>query len=410
MPEVLIIGTGPAGWAAAAALAGEGVETAIISPNPDAEFRNGYGVWADEVEPLGLGEVFETKWQGARVHLRTDDGGRYLARPYARIDNRALRRSLMSGAAGARTIRGEVVGIEEDKSDGYRVATSDGDKITCRMVIDASGHRSAHVQPGGIENSGWQVACGWRIEVNQHAFPVDEAVLMDFRLPEETARVEAIPSFLYVLPEGPNVLFVEETSLVSRPPMTIDELRRRMEKRLLGLGVRPRKLLDEEERCFIPMGDPAPPRQAVVAFGGAARMVHPASGYMLARVLRTAPRLAEAVAAGLRTGKARDERSLAAWESVWSPAERTAHDLYRFGVELLLELDAKQTSAFFEAFFALPSRDWAGFLSGQAKPSEVRQAMLGVFARAPWTMKMRLVRAGLGPNGDLIRRSYWTTG
>lgn len=49
--------------------------------------------------------------------------------------------------------------------------------------------------------------------------------------PEMRKANQKLPTFLYVMPFGPNKIFLEETSLVSRPPFAFDELKERLEVR-----------------------------------------------------------------------------------------------------------------------------------------------------------------------------------
>lgn len=52
----------------------------------------------------------------------------------------------------------------------------------------------------------------------------------------------------------------------------------------------------EEEYCLIPMGGVLPRRdQRVIGIGGTAGMVHPSTGYMVARTLGAVPQLADRV-------------------------------------------------------------------------------------------------------------------
>lgn len=406
-----MIGAGPAGWAAAAALRSRGRSVVLVAPDPEAVFANGYGVWVDELEGVELGgPIWSTVWSGVRVHVGSHDERR-LERAYGRVDNHKLRTALTTAAEGTECHAGRVDRIDDDDdSDGFVVRLEGGRALRARAVIDASGHESPLIEQETGPAPGWQVALGRRIEVPHHPWPVEEAVLMDFRLPEDTPDARARASFLYVLPESENVVFVEETSLTGRPRLAIEVLESRLDARLAALGVPPGRVL-ETERCFIPMGGPPPPRpQPVVAFGGAARMVHPASGYLLARILRTAPRLAEALDRALVEGLSRAERSEAAWAAVWSGPERVSHELYRFGSELLLTMDAESTTHFFSTFFRLPAPLWSNYLSGTATPSEVRRAMRGVFARASWSLRFRLARAGLGPEGSTFRKSLFSRG
>lgn len=81
-----------------------------------------------------------------------------------------------------------------------------------------------------------------------------------------------------------------------------DELKRRLYKRLarMGLTIEAADII-EQEASWIPLGGPLPKsNQRNVAFGAAAVMVHPASGYSIVNTLRYAQPVAEAIAKGLR--------------------------------------------------------------------------------------------------------------
>jgi lycopene beta-cyclase len=74
------------------------------------------------------------------------------------------------------------------------------------------------------------------------------------------------------------------------------------------------------EHCLFPMNLPLPDfHQPVLAFGGAASMVHPASGYMVGALLRRGPGLAEALAAALNEQPAMGSAALArvGWQALW---------------------------------------------------------------------------------------------
>lgn len=78
----------------------------------------------------------------------------------------------------------------------------------------------------------------------------------------------------------------------------------------------------EEEWSYIPVGGPLPlASQTVTAFGAAANLVHPATGYSIARSLREAPDLAASMAAILRRRLPVQETAEAVWNSLW-PAEK----------------------------------------------------------------------------------------
>ena len=62
----------------------------------------------------------------------------------------------------------------------------------------------------------------------------------------------------------------------------------------------PRLAQEEEEFCYIPMGGNLPDlSQRVLAVGGAANTVHPATGYQLCRMLASSTDLASAISSNL---------------------------------------------------------------------------------------------------------------
>ena len=78
----------------------------------------------------------------------------------------------------------------------------------------------------------------------------------------------------------------------------------------------------EEEWSYIPVGGPLPlGDQPVTAFGAAANLVHPATGYSIARSLREAPALAAEMAVILRKDLPVQETSRQVWNALW-PAEK----------------------------------------------------------------------------------------
>lgn len=94
----------------------------------------------------------------------------------------------------------------------------------------------------------------------------------------------------------------------------------------------------EEEWSYIPVGGPLPlPDQPVVAFGAAAGLVHPATGYSLTRSLREAPGMADAIAAALHEAPGSTAAN-AAWEALWSQERRRQAAFHVFGMELLCQV------------------------------------------------------------------------
>lgn len=79
----------------------------------------------------------------------------------------------------------------------------------------------------------------------------------------------------------------------------------------------------EEEWSYIPVGGPLPLGwQTATAFGAAANLVHPATGYSIARSLREAPALARQMAAVLRRRLPVRETAAAVWAALWPPEKQ----------------------------------------------------------------------------------------
>jgi lycopene beta-cyclase len=143
------------------------------------------------------------------------------------------------------------------------------------------------------------------------------------------------------------------------------------------------------EVVSIPMGGRLPDRrQPVVAFGAAAKLTHPATGYSVAASLRAAPRVAAAIAAG---GDARR-----VWGAVWPPALRRTRRLHDYGLEVVLGMGPSELASFFDAFFDLPVEVWSPYLRVDSPPRATLSAMTAVLRALPWSIRRRLVANPFG--------------
>ena len=390
--DVAVMGTGPSGLALARACAQRGLSVVVVSPDPAQPWHANYAAWDDEVtEPLLRG-AFEATWAAPGVWLDDESGERVLDRRYARFSTIALQAALVTAAesAGCRLHRGTVVAVDNGDR-GATLRLQDDTEIHAAVAVDATGGATPFVQRVSDASPAWQVAYGQLVEVESHPWFAGEMVLMDWRgLPGDAPN--DVPTFLYALPLGKNLLFVEETSLAARPGVALPTLQSRLQRRLMHRGIRVVRVL-REERCRIPMGLPLPRRdQRLLAFGAAAGKVHPATGYQVARSFTEAPAVAEALAAGLQSGPTR--ASELGWQAIWPREALVQWELYSFGSNFLCTLGAAETRAFFDAFFDLETPVWRGYLSGTLGVAGLAHAMGQVFSNLSAPLRWELMRAG----------------
>jgi len=218
-------------------------------------------------------------------------------------------------------------------------------------------------------------------------------VLMDYRcdhLSEQQRREP--PTFLYAMDLGDGVFFVEETSLALAPGVPYAVLKQRLQQRLDQRGVAITEVI-HEEFCLFPMNLPLPDRsQPLLAFGGAASMVHPASGYMVGSLLRRGPDLAKALAEALANPNL-GSAALAqrGWQALWPIELVLRHQLYQFGLGRLMGFNEALLRTHFATFFSLPREEWFGFLTNTLPLPRLMGVMLRLFALSPWELRRGLV-------------------
>ena len=402
--DVLVVGSGPAGLAAAAHLGEAGLRVVGISPNPKAAWPNTYGVWVDEVAPLGYAPFLSHTWPDTVGNFGRGEVA--LGRTYGRFDNGVLQAQLLARCKRAGVVwqQGLVVAVEH-RAAGSSLSTTNGETFTAQLVIDSSGHVPKLVsRPVG--NTAFQTAYGVLGRFSAPPVAPGQMLLMDFQDDFLTPAERSTPTFLYAMDMGGGLFFAEETSLAHRPGLTMETLQGRLERRLAHYGIYSTEVL-ECEHCRFPMNLPLPDlTQRTVGFGGAASMVHPASGYLIAAVLRRAPELAGAVAQALGEPDAAPERAAAAaWHALWPKERVRARELYLFGLEALLTLDSTGLKDFFGAFFKLPPELWQGYLSGTHGALSVAKTMTATFQHAPNHVRLPLIRASFGPTRAHLMRA-----
>ncbi|MEB3324764.1 MAG: lycopene cyclase family protein [Cyanobacteriota bacterium] len=410
MHDVLVIGAGPAGLAIAAELGTGGLSVAALAPgDPAAPWSNTYGIWAEEVDTLGMGHLLSHRWSDTVSYFGSGgtapDGLIRHGRAYGLFNKTALRDHWLDhGArAGLRWHQGQATTIRHGENSST-VSTTGGEELQARLVVDASGHEPVFVRRRDDGPIAGQAAYGIVGRFNGNPITPGQFVFMDYR-PDHLSASERQepPTFLYAMDLGDGIFFCEETSLALAPPVSFPTLRSRLRQRLAHRGVEVREIL-HEEFCLFPMNPPLPdPHQRVVGFGGAGGMVHPASGYMVGGLLRRAPDLAGAIAKGLDAGLTGQRLADAAWAGLWSPELRWKHAFFRFGLEKLMRFDEARLRHHFQTFFQLPVEQWTGFLTNTLTPRELLLAMVGLYGQAPWDVRWGLM-ALQGREGALLGR------
>jgi len=228
---------------------------------------------------------------------------------------------------------------------------------------------------------------------------------MDYRSDHlsDLQRLEP-PTFLYAMDLGDGLFFVEETSLALAPGVAYDVLKQRLKQRLDHRGVQISEVL-HEEFCLFPMNLPLPDRsQAVLAFGGAASMVHPASGYMVGALLRRGPGLADALTAALADPSLSPaDLARRGWQALWPMELVLRHQLYQFGLGRLMGFNEQLLRLHFATFFSLPQDDWFGFLTNTLPLPRLMGVMLRLFALSPWELRRGLVLGAAKSEEPLFR-------
>ncbi|WP_034383292.1 lycopene cyclase family protein [Deinococcus sp. YIM 77859] len=394
--DALVVGGGPAGVSLAAELAARGLSVRLVAPHPPRPFPPTYGAWLDELPDWARATLADV-WTDVRAY--TSDRPTPLLRAYALFDNIRLLNTLLARGGGGLTwtvgrVRGAVRGGE-----GWEVCGACGETWRAHVLLDAGGHAGSLTRPRHPGGAALQTAFGIVGYFDRPPAAPGGMVWMDHRPP--CPGVRGPPTFLYAMHLGDDRYLVEETSLIARPALSRRALQERLHARLSAQGTPPHDI-EREEWVAFPMNAAAPQPGAVLAFGSAAGLVHPVSGFQVAGALHDAPRVAEAVAVALaRRGPV--AATQAGWAALWPPERRAAREVALLGVQALLTLPGKQLPAFFDTFFHLPPAQWRAFLSPHTEAGTLARTMLRLFAHVPLAVRVALVRAAFAEPGASLR-------
>ncbi|GAB4837985.1 Lycopene epsilon cyclase, chloroplastic, variant 2 [Ancistrocladus abbreviatus] len=419
--DLVVIGCGPAGLALAAESAKRGLNVGLIGP--DLPFTNNYGVWEDEFKELGLEGCIEHVWCDTVVYL-DDDNPFYMGRAYGRVSRHLLQEELVKRCleSGVSYLSSKVDRLMEG-GDGHSLVACGCDiVIPCRLATVASGAASGKLlqyEVGGPRVS-VQTAYGIEVEVENSPYDPNLMVFMDYRDHSKRNRQcpeEQYPTFLYAMPMSPSRIFFEETCLASKDAMPFEVLKKKLMSRLETMGVQVVKTY-EEEWSYIPVGGSLPnTEQRNLAFGAAASMVHPATGYSVVRSLSEAPKYASAIADIIKRDQSKnvlvrritENISMQAWNTLWPQERKRQRAFFLFGLALILQLDIEGTRTFFHTFFRLPRWMWQGFLGSTLSSADLVLFAFYMFVIAPNDLRRCLIRHLLSdPTGATMVRTYLT--
>lgn len=420
--DLIVIGCGPAGLALAAESAKLGLKVGLVGP--DLPFTNNYGVWEEEFKALGLEGCIEQVWRDTVVYI-DDDNPIFIGRPYGRVSRHLLHEELVKRCfeSGVSYLSAKVERIMEGH-DGHSLVACERDiTIPCRLATVASGAASGKLlqyEVGGPRVC-VQTAFGVEVEVESSPYDPNIMVFMDYRdySKQNFDSPEAkYPTFLYAMPMSPTRIFFEETCLASIDAMPFDLLKKKLMARLQTMGVRIINTY-EEEWSYIPVGGSLPnTEQRNLAFGAAASMVHPATGYSVVRSLSEAPKYASAIANIIKRGSSKSaillqrnvqNISMQAWNTLWPQERKRQRAFFLFGLALIVQLDIEGTRTFFRTFFQLPKWMWEGFLGSNLSSADLILFAFHMFFIAPNDLRMCLIRHLLSdPTGATMLRTYMT--
>ena len=397
--DILILGSGPAALCLASELAKQDLSIKGISTkSPNDKWENTYGIWASELEELGLESLLSHRWSKTISFFGNGENkkGNIPTKhnyDYGLINQEAFQNELLKQCKGIEWLNETAKEISE-KNKLSEVICFSGLKIKARLVIDASGHKSNFVKRPVQHQIAQQAAYGIVGKFSSPPVNKEQFVLMDFR-PNHLNDLEksSSPSFLYAMDLGDETFFVEETSLANYPAMSLENLKERLFKRLNSKGIEIREIF-HEENCLFPMNLPLPfKEQFVLGFGGAASMVHPASGYMIGSLLRRAPFLAEKLAIFLKDPNLSSlEIATRGWEVLWPSELIQRHKLYQYGLRRLMSFDESRLRSFFSNFFRLSTKEWVGFLTNTLPLPKLIYVMSKMFINSPLKVKLGMLK------------------
>jgi lycopene beta-cyclase len=219
-------------------------------------------------------------WDGNEVrfpdHIRTLHGA------YNSIESERLDQALRAALPAEAIVTGRIAGL-----DAQGATLDDGTRIEAGGVIDARGTGDF-----AMLALGWQKFLGQLLRL-ESPHGLTRPVIMDASVDQGEGY-----RFVYLLPFGPNAVFVEDTYYSTTPDLDADELRGRIGRYAADRGWTIAAIEREEQAALpIAMGGNFdalwPVRDRVPRVGMAAGLFQPMTGYSLPDAVRTAALIAD---------------------------------------------------------------------------------------------------------------------
>ena len=363
--DMVIAGGGLAGGLIALAMARQHPDMTVrlVEAGPDLGGNHRWSWFASDLSASGralIDPVARAQWPEGNA-VAFPGHARRLATPYNSIASTdfatALHRELPQGAI--------MTGRAIASLDAQGVTLDDGSRIDAERVIDVRGFvPSAHLY------GGWQVFMGRTIATSR-PHGLDRPIIMDATV----AQLDGY-RFVYVLPLGPDTLFVEDTYYQDSPVLDSAALAARIDSYCQAQGWK--GTVTATETGVLPVitgGDPRRYLDAVrtpgVALAGARGLfTHPLTSYTLPFAVDVALGVAaDAHLPGAALAARLEQRSLDHWQRM---------GFYRLlGTMLFGAAPPAERVRIFERFYRLPEPLIERFYTGRSTLADRARVLVG---------------------------------
>jgi lycopene beta-cyclase len=318
-----------------------------------------WSFFATDVDAAGaalLDPMVVRRWAGVDVAFL--DHQRRLDSAYASITSASFDRVVrpVLGASGSALH----LGRRARQVAAHEVVLDDGQRLHAPLVLDARGPGPA---PRWVESQGFQKFVGLEVEVAQHGFDPDRALLMDATVTQHEGF-----RFVYVLPLSPTRLLVEDTYYADRPHIDVDLLRARALGYLENRGVRVLRTLRQEAGSLgLPWTDDSlPPLGSPLRLGARGGWFHPTTGYSLPVAVRVAQALAR-----------RPDAALPALAALYRQVQRQARFARRLNRLLFRAVPPDRRWQILSRFYRLPQPTIERFYNLSSTPADRLRILVG---------------------------------